>query len=1141
MYRTYSTYSQPTIGTRQAAILTFDTTMDHDRRDYSSNRGGGGGGGGGGHYGPSGGGGGGGRYQGGNDRHGGRGRGGGGRGRGGGGGRYNYNNRHEPYGRRGGGGGGPRRSGNRFPVGQLAHSQDPNQALNQKLLQMLNALGKLQAAPDATADGSSEQRRPLVTAQTKNTQQLSQLLCGDQASMFLKHQSSDAGAGAAADQQAGPLATGLIHCVLVWPLQTPTYVSLTLSVHQHSFTLPPPLPGFGGRCLEYTARMLARDLDQVLLEQHCQTNATTATNSTSTTSTIANNGSSSSHDQDRPRAVLRIRLALRYLALAARVGAVQQSVDEHFCPNTSQRVSLLGLLEALVQAAIQACDRHQNMSAACVLALIVLSTIPYVQTYISQEDVTDKLLEPLERILGSYVSTFAPGVGSTAILLKEEQLEDVGNDASGDDEEEDEDDDDEEASDQVCDSLQDLLRAVKHFMMQDDSAKPSRFALFSDAPWQGLTTLAPKGESMEQDGETAPDAPIPLVFTGDPMTLPIYNYCKSLTMLMGGDNDSDLQLTRVSLEGIVVGRLPIFGPPPETEDNDDDEDMEEEAPANEQLQAYRTEFGLVDRHFLGEAVRDCLISHESKVDDKGVEHGSVKVVAEQIWSICKLVTGENTNGIEYCILEALLSLIVQTSSASSFRLIYLSRVLLELVRLDAAILAPAVAVGLGVLFQDYMPALVPTARYNLSRWFAFHLVNTNYQWPDGYWKHWEPFVLHGWRNSRGAFVKGALGIIMENESAPDIVVEDCLPKDSWLVEQLLESLPDTKVDSDFETLETDVENRMFKSRDDPEMLLKYLVGEEVSESIAGALASYGDGPATSWWRTGVVARAVVSPAKSEYNRLKAIIDKARSADDDAMQEPDDGTDDVLATILDALSEYRPLLLGAIAKDAVGVEEKQKADGVEVLNEADLLVFGESFLLEQMYSAVSYSPAIFDCCIQFLLRQKIVSVMGAIRWSLGDNGGEPSTLVVRRWWETAILAIRIGAAALADGKGSAMAVDEADETSPDKALIEYLYPLLAYIIHRTCDVLSRLSEDDAHASKFSPEQVDLVEGSKTVILRVHALYVSMSRESSKDTKTTSTIYTTLLQSALAGPLLATLCVDEGTPAVVWLCKSLDQMQ
>ena len=34
-----------------------------------------------------------------------------------------------------------------------------------------------------------------------------------------------------------------------------------------------------------------------------------------------------------------------------------------------------------------------------------------------------------------------------------------------------------------------------------------------------------------------------------------------------------------------------------------------------------------------------------------------------------------------------------------------------------------------------LPTFIPSIRYSFSEWFAFHLTNTDYQWP--YWQHWD--------------------------------------------------------------------------------------------------------------------------------------------------------------------------------------------------------------------------------------------------------------------------------------------------------------------------------------------------------------------------------------------------------------------
>jgi hypothetical protein len=88
---------------------------------------------------------------------------------------------------------------------------------------MINAVGKFEASPSpkSTPDASvaATTTRALVATQTKNTQQMAQVLCGPESSTFLKYDSDDK--CTAADKKVGPLAAGLVYCVAVWPLQTP--------------------------------------------------------------------------------------------------------------------------------------------------------------------------------------------------------------------------------------------------------------------------------------------------------------------------------------------------------------------------------------------------------------------------------------------------------------------------------------------------------------------------------------------------------------------------------------------------------------------------------------------------------------------------------------------------------------------------------------------------------------------------------------------------------------------------------------------------------------------------------------------------------------------------------------------------------
>ena len=1072
-------------------VVSMDRALSSDRRDYSSERP------------PD-------HYRGGGYR-----RGGGWRGRGRGR-RHDY---HQPYNHhhrhhRGGGGG---RSGNRFQADQQ-QARDPKQAAVRQLLQLLTQVGALQQQQQEEAPEDSSQRA-VVAAQSKNIQALTAVLCGPQADIFLKHDDDDS---RHADRKAGPWAAGVVHCQAVWPLQTPCYAALTLAVHEHATTSP--YAGAGQRCIEYASKLFCRDLDLLLLS--------------------SSSSSSQKQDTSPPRTVVRLRLTLRYLALLVQVGMVQGHDDDSTGPvlaaTHAQPLSLGGLLDAMAQAAVQAHNNNNNTNAACVLALLVCSTIPYAQSFLSVEWITAHLLLPLQELMETYQSSFAPGVGATAILLKAERHEDVGEENDNEEEEE-EDDDDDDASNQVCDSLQDLLRSVQQ-SLKDDAA-PCRFALFSDAPWkdlkapetkQGDTPMeqdTPMEEEQQQDDDDATFLPGPLVYTGEPVRLQIFPVCKSLSLLMGGEVPANTELARLNLNGIIFGRLPFFGPPPEAVEDEEDEDMEEEGPVNERLQSYRTGYGMVDRFFLGQAVRDCLLSHQDHVTDSGVQHGSAKMVAEQIWSLRLLITGENANGLEYCILEVILSLMTQCGRGSPIRLLYLSRVLLELTRLEPAIIAPALALGVSTLFQDYMPALVPMASYNLSQWFAFHLTNTDYQWPAAYWKHWEPFVLYGWSNSRGAFVKGALALMLENLSNPELIVRECLFKESAIVDHLLPSISESTTDSEDASLSAmadEVRKRIWENGEDSESLLSHLVSDETGEVIAGATTD------KIWARTAVLAKALMSPAGQAHRDILTALAAAKSEEDSPSMDTGAEEGDVLSSLMEKIEIYKSTLHGVMEKD-MSLLKGGEAFGSDNDNRS----LAELFLLEHVSRTSSYSRTVVEGCLHALLEHKLVQVPSVLKWSLGEPADGSTKGPALRWWELVTFALKSGVSEVLSDQTlkNDMAIDggAAASSSTNSRVLNYLDPFLSYMIRRVSTML--LGSTTEKPNKLSSLQVDLAEGLKYVALECHNMHLS---QSGRGSASSNALYDALAESAIAGPKLASLMDTDGSLSAEMLRQSLERL-
>ncbi|GAX10470.1 hypothetical protein FisN_21Lh167 [Fistulifera solaris] len=1024
-----------------------------------------------------------------------------------------HQQQYHPYRRggfQGGGRGAPRReTGNRFQAD--VQEQDPKLSALRQLQQLINKVGELEVPSSVKEEGN---QRPVVVSQTEKIKALTSFLCGPQAEMFLEYE-RDASV-VQADKLAGPFVSSLIHCQSVLPLQTPCYAALTLSVHEHTTVCASPFAGVSDRCVEYALRFLARDLDHTLLDPAC----------------LDSNTSAVAVHQDRPRAVVRMRLTLRYIANLAKMGivAAQDTNDQSaVLAATNQRpITLLDLLDAMVQAAIQAGNERYstNKSVACILAHLVWDTIPYIRDMVSSDWISENLVDPLQETMEAYQSAFAPGIGSSSILLKAERYEDVGE--TGDEEDEEEDDDEEDDSGAVCDSFQDLLRTLKH-SLGDNGIEP-RFALFTDAPWQAMS--APVTQNIdgtagaEQSAEESSSVS-PLTFSGQAVSLQLFPTCRALTMLLGGDVAPETKLAKTSLDAIVVGRLPIFGPPPEAKD-EDDEEMEDDTPVNERLHCYRQKFGIVDRFFIGEAVRDCLLCHESTVTPTGVEHGSPTGVAEQIWALRHVLTGQDAMGIEYCIVEVILSLITQGDRGSSLRVMYLSRVLLELTRLEPAAFSPAIALGVSTLFEDYMPALVPVAVYNLSKWFAFHLTNTDYQWPSAYWKHWEQFVLYGWSNSRGSFVKSALALMLENVSNVDSIVTDCLPTNSAIAGQLI--LPPELIIDAISSFAEELASRIWGGSLDSDMLLNHMLSEEFSESLASS-------PDNKFGRIKVLFGALLSPAKKSWKVTKNQIKKAINREDlEVVMVARDRDPDPLSLILEKMDKLKHAIAGVLEK---AVAEGTIAHGVDPIDSRDLLI------LELIMDSTSYSRSVVEGCVMHCLRLNHVSLENILKWCLGAASDGSTKSLVLRWWHMAGEVLKTGLSLhienVLSSKSDAMSGgDELDDKVRlvKSSILGYLDPLLSHMIQRVCQLLNLYKSEKS--TKLSPEQVDLIEGFKYVLTECQGYYFTLVARFVPNNFSTNDLQDALTESPISGQSLAMLMDTSGSLAADYLRQSLERM-
>jgi hypothetical protein len=599
--------------------------------------------------------------------------------------------------------------------------------------------------------------------------------------------------------------------------------------------------------------------------------------------------------------------------------------------------------------------------------------------------------------------------------------------------------------------------------------------------------------------------------------------------------------------GILIGRLPIFGPPPDLidadereEDEDHGDDMEDSTtPTSPRFEAYKL-VGLVDRFFLSEAIRDVVLSQESFVTDTGIVRSSSKAVAEQVWSIASMMHNGG-EGVEYCAVETIVSLIAQADRppASCFRVVYLSRILLELTRLLPAAMSPALVTAVQNLVDDYMPSLAPIARQNLAQWFAYHLINTDYQWPHAYWKHWTPFVLHGWMNSRGNFVLSSMAYLVENTSQPERLVKTCLPPESSLAdflvtvprEPLLSSSLSSRAVESFTSFGDDVERRIWVYNEDAANLLSYICGNEARESVYATFTEEDRRTDLArWWRTTATIRAVLAPVAKEAKRLKKALDDMRasllSVEEHSEMHDSDRDDeaslDTMPSVLDMLKRYHVLITAALAKDSEGTQSEES------------LLKGEVTLLDQVECLTIHSRSLLESSVQALLWNETIQPLSLLRWVLNDqrcvgtSSDSTGRAFLARWWDIAAIAIEFVTRPELSGDSSMMDEDDArGPLSRVKALIDRLEPLVTCAL----DLVSRRHTGlGATKAKLSPTMVESIEGMKKLLFRIRVVFHREIESSSKTTEPVSRIQEALevlSQSSISGSALAAQFEDSSS--------------
>eukprot|EP00934_Nitzschia_sp_Nitz4_P002510 Nitzschia sp. Nitz4//scaffold3_size479765//174869//177919//NITZ4_000072-RA/size479765-processed-gene-1.440-mRNA-1//-1//CDS//3329550674//2500//frame0 len=988
--------------------------------------------------------------------------------------------RHQPYQGRGGGGGGGRRvvRGNRFEQ----DVRDPQVELLKDMAALVSRVGEFQHLQEQPEEAPGDRLRPVEFSTASNINALVPSLCTpDKVDILLKH-SPDA---TAPEEKVGKLVHILVSCAASLPLQTPCYAALSLSLHEH-VKENPAYQGVASRCVQYTMLQIARELDTTALM----------------------------HNPTPAQSTCRLKLLLRYLCMMSNLGAIHTYQGETSIDSNS--MTLTGLFTVLVDAAVSAAHKFNRPVVAQWLASLVLSNLPYLVELpnVPSDLLEEKIYKPLQELLSSYRSTFTPGVGTTALLLQappaEEQEED--------EDEEDEEEGDDDGSGVVCDSLQDLLRSVKRWRKEGEA---SRFSLPLDSPWKALSLQTGDG-AMQGDSEA------PLSYSDQPLFLSFPQECQLLSLLLAGDEaTSPLKLQMFQLQGCVFGRLPIFGsaPDPDDEDEEEAEEMDEAAPTNENLQAFKS-LSFLDRYFVAETIRDCLISHESHVSPAGVEYGSAKSTAEELLRVGHMFSsnsGEDpSRGMEYAILETMFAMIAQASDDSALNHVFLSRVVLELTRLEPSRISQALLLAITNLFQDYLPSLVPAARENYSRWFAFHLTNTDYQWHSGYWQQWEPYVVAEKENVRGAFVKRALNLMAENVSDPTPIVKHCFRSVAQsLAGELLGRTAVVLEDCPVMSLGDELYQRMWSTKAPASQVLEFLYSDEVS-NVEGINSKFA--------RTDILARVILEPARVQHEGMKAILT--------SVQETGDAPEDKSALLGDPFSEISQCIK-AYKDTIVGVMEKEAAGG-----DGDVLAVAAFFLL-RVEALASYDSSLLEGLVSHLVRLQVTPGQAVLRWVLRDFGEQASSAPVLSNWAVHVKnALRESFMLVVNemSMGGIMTVDDGSSGSLLRdvaAAVEKTSGLLTYAVKQVCTLLE--TTNSGESKKVTSIEVALVEGLKSSVYAYYLMIVTYAvNKENPDARVMVREVEGLVAASEAAPsALATVCTGDSV-AQKLVKKSIERL-
>jgi hypothetical protein len=120
------------------------------------------------------------------------------------------------------------------------------------------------------------------------------------------------------------------------------------------------------------------------------------------------------------------------------------------------------------------------------------------------------------------------------------------------------------------------------------------------------------------------------------------------------------------------------------------------------------------------------------INEDGTKLGSMELLTAHLLAVSKQFAP--TAHLEYMLVEMLFQVLLQHPITSALNTAVF-RLILELCRQRPQLFPAVVALGTNTVFQ-MIPDLDPGSSLEFGRWFSYHLVNTQLNWPAHYWEFW---------------------------------------------------------------------------------------------------------------------------------------------------------------------------------------------------------------------------------------------------------------------------------------------------------------------------------------------------------------------------------------------------------------------